>query len=1361
MTQESIVVDQFPLTSTQEAMLVGALRRGPEFELHQIVVELEPEVDVIRLRAAWEFAAKRHAVLRSRFKWLDVPAPVHEVVQHVDVAIKVVVADSVEEYLDSDRGLGIDLAKWPGFRLALIELEGRAPVLVFTHHHVMLDGTAQKLLLEDVFAHYDNHGVVGSHDAPQFRDHCIAFAARDRDAERRYFQELLSGAVTTTFPRPRRHIARDSGHAELADCIELTAELRGVGAPLGSVLQAAWAIVLSRYCRTDDVVFGVTRNARHLVEGADRMIGCLINSVPVRVRFDDADSLGDVVERVRQLSVAVRPYEQASLSEIHGWIRHDRSIFDSLIVFDRTTLQEHFRALGGSFDRRSFRLQQQSSFPILIAAYMEGDKLRVFLEFDSSRWSAEFMGGVLRRFCSVVRAIAAAPGQRVADLSLELPDEAGRRRSVVQGDLGRGPDSKLVGERIRNVALNRPQSTAFIDFGGRARRYDELMACVDRFARCLLQMEIPRGECVAVCSTRSFNMLSLQVCAVTYGWTLLTIDPAWPPGRIAAVLESASARVLFVERDFKASDLEMLRAVAGLQVVSFSGAGVGEAETGLSWDPASLDLSPVVAADASEDCAYCIFTSGSSGLPKGVRIPQRALVAHGNAAVHEFGLTSSDRVLQFASPAFDVAYEEVFPTLLAGGAIVERPENVTVDLVQFLSFVERTQITVLNLPSAFFHVLVLFLSENSARLPGSVRLMVIGSDRPTTWSVERFVAMFPDVRLINAYGPSEATITSISCDVSAVLAEQARGPGNIEVGDVPIGRPFGACEVILIDKRLQPTPMGLIGEICIKGPQVALGYISAGDRAKGRFIDCPIDGRTMYRSGDLGRFGEDGLIEFIGRADLQVKIRGVRVEPAEIEQVMRGLEGIRDAAVVPRDVGRGTELVAFVTLHPAADFEQRKVQLALEAHLPACFIPSEIRAIEAFPLGSTGKIDRAELGRLASDLAPGDRRITRPDDDMEVYIHSVFSRLLERDDIDVDDSFFEVGGHSLLAVRLLGEMNRIAKAPIPLAAIFSSPSIRSLARLIRDGSGASLPSVLPLNGLADALIRDQRLGQVSDNDVIPLFCICGVNLYSGLAQAMATHRPVFGAFVSIEEDVAAGRQLWLDVPTLATSYLMAIKQVRPTGPYILGGVSFGGLLAFEMARQLERQGEEVRLLVLLDAILPRAFRAKGVRPWVGRQLRRAVERIAGMHPREFATHVRFQVGDLLGRKVLHANSAEADAVRDRIFRTAAERYDREIAFYDGPTVIFRSRTPIKSEQERVDWDLGWAGVVPHKTPVFGVDGDHLGILVEPGASEIAEILNDRLSKSANRSDWKSAVPGWVATLPSPYCMEFFYNIQSL
>jgi len=187
----------------------------------------------------------------------------------------------------------------------------------------------------------------------------------------------------------------------------------------------------------------------------------------------------------------------------------------------------------------------------------------------------------------------------------------------------------------------------------------------------------------------------------------------------------------------------------------------------------------------------------------------------------------------------------------------------------------------------------------------------------------------------------------------------------------------------------------------------------------------------------------------------------------------------------------------------------------------------------------------------------------------------------------------------------------------------------------------------------------------------------------------------------------------------------------------------------------------VRLLVLLDAILPRAFRAKGVRPWVGRQLRRTVERIAGMHPREFATHVRFQVGDLLGRKVLHTSSAEADAVRDRIFRTAAERYDREIAFYDGPTVIFRSRTPIKSEQERVDWDLGWAGVVPHKTPVFGVDGDHLGILVEPGASEIAEILNDRLSKAANRSDWKSAVPGWVAALPSPYCMEFFYNVQSL
>ena len=1306
-------------------MLLSSLRHpGLGFEVQQIIVRLEPDIDVLRLRDAWEFVVRRHAVLRSRFRWPGEPYPIQEVLQSVDLVFEIRTVDCLNDFLDSDRAHGVDLRVVPNFRLALIESPSEPPVLVFTFHHAILDGRSQHIVLEEAFRRYDE-GVNYAPDPPaEFNQHCQAISSRDTTPEREYFTRVLDGVDVCSLPRSNRYWTTPSMRVEVSETVEMPADERPISghpASLGSVIQAAWAVVLSKYCRTADVVFGVTRNGRHQVDSAAGMVGCLINSVPTRVRIDRCASLADLALQVHESGRAVRRYEQASLSEIQGWLRLDRPVFDTIIVYERYTLNSALRQLGGKFDARSFSIVQRSSFPIVLAAYQEGCQLNLCLEFDSTKWSVPYMAMFLRRFAAVLRRFLADSNERIGALDSLLPGEIDSIIAASGGALAPSGIKSLVGEAVNLIAHQRPLDVAYEDASGQRYSFAEVAERRDQMARAFHRLGVAGGSRVAVCANRSLDLVALQLATFGYGWILVPLEPAWPNARLDNVLSATQAKVLVFDSQTSSQIALLKQSGAVPQDVQLL--SIDELSTGAVSSSADPKLIPLSTA-AGEEPAYIMFTSGSSGTPKGVVVPHRALAAHARGAIQAYSLSKGDRVLQFSSMGFDVSLEEIVPTLLAGGTIVERTDQVATDVRVFLDFIGTRAVTVLNLPSAFFHELVLFLDEHGIALPSCVRLAVIGSERPTLWSVQTFLAQYPHVQLINAYGPTEATITSVTCNITEL---NNRGAA---LSDIPIGRPIGESRVFVLDETLNFCPIGVSGEICIAGPQIASGYLNAPELTATRFVSSTVDSTAkMYRTGDVGRLTEDGLFEFHGRLDEQVKVRGVRVEPAEVDQAIRSLPGVKDAAVVARDAGRGTELVAFVVGRTPEPLDTQQIKDALARVLPAAFVPSEFRLLEELPLRSSGKVNRRALALIAASSSGNRREIERPSGDLETWIFGVFSRILVREDIDVNDGFYDVGGHSLLAVRLLAELNRVVRRPLPLAAVLSVTSIRALARLIDEDAGVDLPPVIPLNGRAKALTSSNTASTVRGNDVVPLFCVCGVHLYANLARAMDPDRPVYGVYLPLEETLAAGKRVRLDIASLASSYISAVKAIRPNGPYVIGGVSFGGLLAYEMAQQLSRVGADVELLVLLDTILPRAYRFRGAVSRAKNWFRRTIEWAAGQH-----------LGDMLGlvRSWTSAYSALDNSLpedsnrvrlRDRAYRAAAENYDRTVEPYAGRTIIFRARRPRVGEWETVDWDLGWAALVAHDTPVFGIDGDHLGILLAPGASEIATVLRDRLRSS--------------------------------
>ncbi|WP_147445812.1 non-ribosomal peptide synthetase, partial [Corallococcus aberystwythensis] len=719
------------------------------------------------------------------------------------------------------------------------------------------------------------------------------------------------------------------------------------------------------------------------------------------------------------------------------------------------------------------------------------------------------------------------------------------------------PHDACVHHLFQRQASLTPDATA-LRFGAESLSYARLDALSNQLAHRLRLLGVRPGHVVALCVERSPLLFAGMLAILKAGAAYLPLDPTLPAQRRAFMLQDAAVQVIVGQ--------EHLR--DGFSDTRLAWLGVEEA-TGTGQDAETPPESGATALDA----AYVIYTSGSTSHPKGVVVPHRALVNYTLAAIEQYGLRPEDRALQFASVSFDASAEEIFPTLCRGATLVPRTEAMLESTRAFLDACREHAISVLNLPTAFWHELTADLGNGPTVLPDSVRLIIIGGEKASPEHLARWrrqVGSHP--RLVNTYGPTEATIVA----TLAELAESSVPDG----AELPIGRPVRNVRVHVLDTRLHPVPVGVTGELFIGGEGVARGYLGRPDLTAERFLPDPFSsepGARLYRTGDLVRWRSETGLTYVGRNDHQVKLRGFRIELGEIEAQLLAHPHVRDSVVAPRAYSaHDTRLVAWVTLRedgPAVT--EASVEASLRAHLadrlPAYMLPFRIQVLERLPLTANGKVDRAALPLPEAGAQDAALERQAPRDATEQVLADLWREVLSTGEPDMRDDFFAVGGHSLLALRLMGRIERRLGVALPLDTLFHAPTLEALARQVRERTPGRASSLRVL------------LRQGDDGPPVFLIHPVGGHLlcYHELVRRLRSPRTLYG----LQAPGAEGGPVEpATLEALAERYIEQLREVQPTGPYQLAGWSVGGVIAFEMARQLTRAGQEVGTLVAIDAL---------------------------------------------------------------------------------------------------------------------------------------------------------------------------------
>ncbi len=707
-----------------------------------------------------------------------------------------------------------------------------------------------------------------------------------------------------------------------------------------------------------------------------------------------------------------------------------------------------------------------------------------------------------------------------------------------------------------------PNATALIA-STETLTYRDLNRRANQLAHHLRSHGVGPDTLVALHLTRSAAMVVAFLAVLKAGGAYVPIDPSYPPERRAYLLNDAQATVLLTET----------------QLLDALPKGYEGTCLCLDRDLESIADYPTenpAVNTTADNLAYVIYTSGSTGNPKGVLIPHRGLVNHARAMAAAFEMEGCDRMLQFSSMSFDIIIEEVYPTLISGGCLVLRTDAVAQSIQAFTAFVQQHQVSILNLPTAFWHELVRGMETHP--LPASVRLVVVGGEKASRAMYARWRELVGKrVRWLNTYGPTETT-------VSATLFDPIAADFDYAHEELPIGQPLPNVTAHILNEQLQPVPMGTGGELHIGGAGLARGYHNLPEKTAERFIASPT-GEWLYKTGDLVRQRHDGVIEFLGRTDFQVKIRGFRVEPGEIEARLEEHPQISQQIVVAKaDDSGNKQLIAYLVLQPGAALTVKAVRDFLAEALPEYMIPAAFMFLEALPLTTNGKVDRRSLPEPTYETAAA----VQPRTPLEAQLVALWQQVLSLPAVGVTDNFFELGGHSLLVARLFNQLEQTLSINAPPTLLFDAPTIRELAQQLGPYAEITAPThelIVPLGTGTQSpplfLIHD------ADGDV---------SLYLNLAQRL--NRPVYGVRSRLDDQ---GIPYHTRIKDMAADYRQAIQSIQPEGPYLLGGLCAGGVLAFEIALQLQAEGEAVELVALLEA--PDVAAVERVQPSFSQRMR--------------------------------------------------------------------------------------------------------------------------------------------------------------
>ncbi|MFI9406362.1 amino acid adenylation domain-containing protein [Nocardia sp. NPDC052316] len=1170
------LTDVWPVTPLQSGMLFHALLAESSVDVYttQFVLDLGGTVNVGRMHAAAQAVLDRHDNLRVAFAEDDAGNPLQVVQDSLEVPWRYIdlgqlapeaAAAELAGIKAADLADHFDMRTAPLLRFALIRSAAADPAtadgpatgtyhLLVTSHHILIDGWSMPLLMKDLLTLY----ALGGNSrhlpkVPSYRGYLAWLVAQKADAAREAWRAALNG-ITEPTPLapvdPGREISAGVGEVgfELAqsDTTALTRLASGLGVTVNTVVQAAWGLLIGRSVDRDDVVFGATVSGRPpQLDGVESMVGLFLNAIPVRVRLGATDTLGGLLRQLQAEQAGLLDHHYLGLSDIQETVGVE-GLFDSLVVFESFPVDRDGLDKASAIDGMSVTgvgAVNGTHYPLTVMVVLDS-QLRVSVKYLRDLFDEAAAQALAQRLSALIRRFVTNPQARVADIDVLLDSEraelAARNATEVPQLLD---DATLLSLFDAQVART-PEAVA-VRFGEVTLSYAELDLRSRALAVEIARWGVGPESLVGVAMRRGIDLVVAVYAVLRAGAGYLPIDPDHPAERNEYVLASAAPACVLTTGDAFVSDTDI--PVVAVDTLYLPLDSVPRTDTGVRPD----------------NVAYVIYTSGSTGRPKGVVITHRQMVNQFRWAQRAYPHDTGDVVLHKTPITFDISTWELFWPLQTGASIVVAEPDGHRDPVYLAKVIAENAVSTVHfVPS----MLDAFLVPDSAADYPSLRRVFAAGEALSTETATTFAHTIPDTRLVNWYGPAEATV------VTDYRVEETAGLS------VPIGTPVANTQVHVLDRQLRAVPPGAAGELYIAGVQLARGYLGAPALTAERFV-AHEGGMRLYRTGDIVRW-RGGALEYLGRSDFQVKLRGQRVELGEIETVLLGHESVRHAAVSLVGGPSGDRLVAYLVAMPGETVDQTAVLLHARGALPSYMVPSAFVVLEALPLNASGKLDRKALP--VPELAA--RPYRPPTTPLERTIVEVFAEILGVERVGLDDDFFDLGGNSLVATRAVSRLRTLTGAEVRVQWFFTDSTPGALATRILAALAGDHDYDLDSNAALGVLLPIRTRVPHDTAAAEPLFCLhpmYGLSwCYAGLARYVPASRPIFGLqSPALTED----GYLPTSLAEMASRYVAEIRAVQPAGPYRLLGWSLGGVLAHAVATELQAAGEEVALLVMLDS----------------------------------------------------------------------------------------------------------------------------------------------------------------------------------
>jgi amino acid adenylation domain-containing protein len=1250
---------------------------------------------------------RRHEILRTHFELVN-DAPIQVINPHIAIDLPVI---DLQQLLEPEQSVRVkqlaidesqqcfDLAVAPLVRVKLLQLSKTSHVLLITMHHIISDGWSMGVFIHELSELYRAFGDGKTSPLPELTIQYADFAAWQKQwltgnilaQQIDYWKQLLIGApplleFPTDRPRPSTQtytggfveFSLEQGLSE-----QLTSLSQQSGTTLFMTMLAAFAILLTRYSSQDDIVIGspiANRNRREI----EPLIGFFVNTLVLRTKVENNPTYLELLELVKQLTLDAQEHQDLPFEKLVEELQPARSLsysplFQVMFELDNTPTSNlelpelqivplELENINAKFD---LTLSIQASDSGLVCGW----------EYKTDLFDRTSIDRLAINFQTLLQSIVTNPHQHVSQLPLLNPIEQQQiieSWNQTQSEYPLTAQSEWCFPQLFEQQVSLNSNAIAVSDGDRNLTYRALNDRANRWARHLVELGVGAETIVALVADRNLDFLTAILAVFKAGGAYLPLNPYHPTERIQQVLSQSKAPLILTSNSWISILEPIVSSLPSSQLLDFSQLNAPE----YSSENLPIRCTPA-------NLAYVIYTSGSTGKPKGAMLEQRGMLNHLHAKIADLNLSPRSIVAQTAAQTFDISIWQFLAPLLVGGKVEIVSTEIAADPARLLALIARQQISILEIVPSLLRAILQQIELNTPPTLSLEWLLLTGETLPPQLC-RQWLEYYPHIPLMNAYGPTEC-----ADDVTHYPIYTAPAP---EILNLPIGRPIANTQLYILDRQLQPVPIGVPGELYVGGAGVGRGYLDAPALTQAAFIPNPFHPELsprLYKTGDRARYLPDGNIEFLGRIDFQVKIRGFRIELGEIEAILSQHSQIQAVTVIDREDKPGNQyLAAYIVSN--AELTSGDLRDFLKQQLPDYMLPGAFMFLAQIPLTPNGKVDRKALP--IPDLSANNTFIP-PSDALELQLMQIWEQVLQITPIGIRDNFFDLGGHSLLAVSLMARIQHQFDKQLSLATLFQGATIEQLAQSIR--------STTPIDPFSATLMPLQQ----GDNTHRPLFFVHPgggtVLSYLELARHLNPAQPVYG----LESlDLDRSQRLHTNVEEMAAYYIQVMKTLQADGPYQIGGWSFGGLVAFEIAQQLRSQGDEVATVVLLDTSPFTEFEELNE-----------------------ADDVDF-IAELLARKngAILGLPPELDLVQAQrllqVFRghiLAANDYQPQS--YSGTVDLFLAEEGIASDS--LESIAAWQKLAPQGVNVHWIPGDHHTMVTKPNVAILADKLQLCLGKA--------------------------------